>query len=60
MAAPQLEVFTGIYILATAFLGVYLFQKAPALANGYHDWCCRRGKDPEEAKGQSPVSRSRK
>jgi CPA2 family monovalent cation:H+ antiporter-2 len=60
LAVPQLKVFSGIYILATAFLGVYLFQKAPALANGYHDRCCRRGKDPEEAKGQSPVSRSRK
>lgn len=32
MAPPQLRVFSGIYILATAFIGVYLFNKAPELA----------------------------
>jgi monovalent cation:H+ antiporter-2, CPA2 family len=36
LAVPQLRVFSGIYILATAFIGVYLFQKAPVLANAYH------------------------
>lgn len=35
LAVPQLRVFSGIYILFTAFLGVYLFQRAPALANFY-------------------------
>jgi CPA2 family monovalent cation:H+ antiporter-2 len=33
LAGAQLRVLSGIYILATAFIGVYLFQKAPALAN---------------------------
>jgi monovalent cation:H+ antiporter-2, CPA2 family len=37
LAAQQLRILSGIYILVTAFLGVYLFQKAPALANWYHD-----------------------
>ena len=41
LAIPQLRVFSGIYILATAFMGVYLFQKAPALANWYHERWCR-------------------
>jgi monovalent cation:H+ antiporter-2, CPA2 family len=36
LAVPQLRIFSGIYILITAFLGVLLFQKAPALANWYH------------------------
>lgn len=40
LAIPQLRVLSGVYILATAFLGVYLFQKAPALANWYQK---RRG-----------------
>lgn len=32
LAIPQLRIFSGLYILITAFLGVYMFQKAPALA----------------------------
>lgn len=35
LAVPQLRIFSGIYILVTAFLGVLLFQKAPAFANWY-------------------------
>ncbi|HDQ40027.1 MAG TPA: cation:proton antiporter [Desulfonatronum sp.] len=42
LAVPQLRVFSGIYILATAFIGVYLFQKAPNLANFYHQHRGRR------------------
>jgi CPA2 family monovalent cation:H+ antiporter-2 len=36
LAAPQLRVFSGIYIVATAFLGVYLFGRAGVIANWYH------------------------
>jgi CPA2 family monovalent cation:H+ antiporter-2 len=36
LAAPQLRVFSGIYILVTAFIGVYLFQKAPTLTGWYY------------------------
>lgn len=45
LAIPQLRVFSGIYILATAFMGVYLFQKAPTLANWYHERWCRAGEE---------------
>ena len=37
LALPQLRIFSGIYIVATAFLGVFLFQKAPAAANWYYE-----------------------
>ncbi len=37
LAAPQLKLLSGIYILVTAVMGVYLFQKAPSLANWYHE-----------------------
>jgi len=42
LAAPQLKLLSGIYILVTAFMGVYLFQKAPSLANWYHERWCRK------------------
>ncbi|WP_054031163.1 cation:proton antiporter [Desulfatitalea tepidiphila] len=42
LAAPQLKLLSGIYILVTAFMGVYLFQKAPTLANWYHERWCRK------------------
>lgn len=42
LAAPQLKLLSGIYILVTAFIGVYLFQKAPSLANWYHERWCRK------------------
>lgn len=35
LAAPQLRIFGGIYILLTAFVGVFLFQRAPRVANWY-------------------------
>lgn len=42
LASPQLKVFSGIYIVISAFAGVYLFQKAPALANWYYNRWCRQ------------------
>ena len=42
LAAPQLRVLSGIYILVTAFIGVYLFQKAPTLAGRHHGKVTRR------------------
>ncbi|MFO7932094.1 MAG: cation:proton antiporter [Thermodesulfobacteriota bacterium] len=35
MALPQLRIFSGIYILITAFAGVYLFGRAPGIASWY-------------------------
>lgn len=37
MTLPQLRIFSGIYILITAFVGVYLFHKAPDIAKWYHN-----------------------
>jgi CPA2 family monovalent cation:H+ antiporter-2 len=42
LAVPQLRIFSGIYIVVTAFIGVFLFQKAPAAANWYYDKCCKK------------------
>ncbi len=35
LAAPQLRVFSGVYVVVTAFLGVFFFQKAPSLASRF-------------------------
>lgn len=35
LALPQLRVFSGIYIVITAFIGVYLFGRASDIANWY-------------------------
>ena len=35
LSPPPLRVFGGVYILITAFIGVYLFGKAPNIANWY-------------------------
>jgi CPA2 family monovalent cation:H+ antiporter-2 len=37
LALPQLRIFSGIYILVTAFIGVYLFNRAPDIAKWYHN-----------------------
>ncbi|KUO50190.1 MAG: sodium:proton exchanger [Desulfitibacter sp. BRH_c19] len=37
MAPSQLRVFSGIYILTTAFIGVFLFNKAPAWSKAIND-----------------------
>jgi monovalent cation:H+ antiporter-2, CPA2 family len=36
LALPQLRIFSGVYILMTAFIGVYLFGRAPDIANWYY------------------------
>ena len=36
LAMPQLRIFSGVYILITAFVGVYLFNRASDIANWYH------------------------
>jgi len=35
LAPPLLRVWSGVYILITAFIGVYLFGRAPNIANWY-------------------------
>ena len=42
LAAPQLRVFSGIYVVVTAFIGVFLFQKAPAAATRIYAWRAAR------------------
>jgi len=36
LALPRLRIFSGIYILITAFIGVYLFGRAPHIANWFN------------------------
>jgi CPA2 family monovalent cation:H+ antiporter-2 len=36
LALPQLRIFSGVYIVITAFVGVYLFGRAGDIANWYH------------------------
>ncbi|MFW6216883.1 MAG: cation:proton antiporter, partial [Desulfohalobiaceae bacterium] len=51
LAAPQLRIFSGIYILFTAFIGVALFNKAPAIANWYQEnWCKKCAQEEAEAR----------
>ena len=45
MAPAQLRVFSGIYIIITAFVGVYLFGRAPAIAR----WYDKRRKEKQAA-----------
>jgi CPA2 family monovalent cation:H+ antiporter-2 len=42
LALPQLRIFSGIYILFTAFIGVMLFNRAPAISNWYNGKWCRK------------------
>jgi monovalent cation:H+ antiporter-2, CPA2 family len=42
LAFPQLRIFSGIYILITAFFGVFLFQKAPDASGWYFEKCCKK------------------
>ncbi len=50
LAVPQLRIFSGIYIVVTAFIGVFLFQKAPDAANWYYDkWIKKIKKKPVES-----------
>jgi len=41
-AVPALRIFSGFYILITAFVGVYLFGRAPHIANWYHEKWVKR------------------
>jgi monovalent cation:H+ antiporter-2, CPA2 family len=50
LAVPQLRIFSGIYIVVTAFIGVFLFQKAPNAANWYYGkWVKKNKKKPVES-----------
>jgi len=50
LAVPQLRIFSGIYIVVTAFIGVFLFQKAPNAANWYYEkWVKKVKKKPLES-----------
>jgi CPA2 family monovalent cation:H+ antiporter-2 len=42
LAAPQLRIFSGVYVIITAMIGVFFFQKAPTYANRLHEWKKRR------------------
>lgn len=43
LALPPLRVWSGVYILVTAFTGVYLFGRAPHIANWYQKRWSKRG-----------------
>ncbi|MFO7600629.1 MAG: cation:proton antiporter [Candidatus Desulfacyla sp.] len=46
LAPPLLRVWSGVYILITAFIGVYLFGRAPHIANWYQKrWLQRPVRD---------------
>ena len=44
LAPPSLRVWSGVYILVTAFIGVYLFGRAPDIANWYQKRWLQRGR----------------
>jgi len=53
LALPQLRIFSGVYILITAFIGVYLFGRAPDIANWYHNkWFQRPAPAAGKEKGR--------
>jgi monovalent cation:H+ antiporter-2, CPA2 family len=45
LAIPQLRIFSGIYVVITAFIGVFLFQKAPKAANWYNERLLKKVKE---------------
>lgn len=49
LAMPQLRIFSGVYILVTAFVGVMLFNRAPAIANWYNDRWGRKSSPAKDA-----------
>ncbi|MCK8601800.1 cation:proton antiporter [Desulfoferrobacter suflitae] len=50
LAIPQLRIFSGIYILVTAFIGVFLFQRASRIAGWYQqNWLKPAGKPSQSA-----------
>jgi len=52
LTLPQLRIFSGVYILITAFIGVYLFSRAPDIANWYHTKWVQRPGGPDAGKGK--------
>ena len=54
LASAQLRVFSGAYILATAVIGVFLFDRAPALAGWIHRRRPPPGADPSGLKNPEP------
>ena len=53
LSAPQLRLFSGVYILITAFVGVYLFGRAPDIANWYQKrWLQRAPRDGAKQRRQ--------
>ena len=54
LSPPPLRVFSGVYILITAFIGVYLFAQAPDIANWYRNrWLQRANPDRARPKNRS-------
>lgn len=49
LAPPQLRAFSGIYILFTAFAGIYMFNKAPKWARWVNDRFFTSGSGPGPA-----------
>jgi CPA2 family monovalent cation:H+ antiporter-2 len=54
LSPPPLRVFSGVYILITAFIGVYLFGRAPDIAN----WYQRKWLQPPARNGAEEKDRS--
>jgi monovalent cation:H+ antiporter-2, CPA2 family len=53
LAPPALRVWSGVYILITAFIGVYLFGRAPNIANWYQKrWLERPTHDNAKQKAE--------
>jgi monovalent cation:H+ antiporter-2, CPA2 family len=46
LAVPQLRIFSGVYILVTAFIGVFLFQRAPGITRWYEKKWLRKASGP--------------
>jgi CPA2 family monovalent cation:H+ antiporter-2 len=54
LSPPPLRVFSGVYILITAFIGVYLFGRAPDIANWYQKkWLQRHARDGAKQESRS-------
>jgi len=57
LSPPSLRIWSGIYILVTAFIGVYLFGRAPTIANWYHKrWLERATRENSKKEPTSPLN----
>jgi CPA2 family monovalent cation:H+ antiporter-2 len=54
LAPPQLRAFSGVYILFTAFAGIYMFSKAPKWARWVNDRFFAGKPGPEIKAGKAP------